>query len=104
MCTYLTETLSVRASAKGAAGWFSAERATVYFDHPVHLGDEHSLNVDLLAPSRGPSARVGLELDAESALALARAILRTLATAPPGLVPDEVAAAACAEAGAVPAA
>lgn len=92
MCTYLTESLGVRASAKGAAGWFAAEKATVYFDHPVHLGDEHSLNIDLLAPSAGPSARVGLELDAASALALARAVLTTLATAPPGLVPDAVAA------------
>ncbi len=90
MCTYLTDTLAVRASAKGPQGWFAAERATVYFDHPVHLGDEHSLNVDLLGAGALP-ARVGLELDASSALALARAVLSTLATAPDGLVPSVVA-------------
>lgn len=90
MCTYLTDSLPVRASAKGASGWFAAERATVYFDHPVHLGDEHSLNVDLLGQGAVPS-RVGLELDAASALELARAVLSTLATAPEGLVPLAVA-------------
>ena len=59
--------------------------ASVYFDHPVHAPAEHTLNIDFLAPERGPSARVAVELTAESARALARAIEATLASAPPGL-------------------
>lgn len=94
MCTYLTERLALEASAKGSQGWFRASEASVYFDHPVQLPLEHSLNVDLLAPALGPSARVALELDAGSALALARGILATLSAAPPGLVPEGVAKAA----------
>jgi hypothetical protein len=47
----------------------------VYFDHPVHAPAEHTLNVDFLNPDLGPSARVAVELDPASALALARAIL-----------------------------
>ncbi|MCU1490374.1 MAG: hypothetical protein JWM85_1779 [Acidimicrobiaceae bacterium] len=94
MCTYQTEHLSLRASAKGPSGWFRAEETTVYFDHPVDLPEEHSLNVDFLAPSQGASTRVALELDAASALALARGILTSLAKVPEGLVPEEVAGAA----------
>ena len=86
MCTYNTETLDVYGSAKGANGWFRATQATVYFDHPVHHAAGHALMVDLLNPSRGASARVGLELDAESARDLANAILRTLDSVPEGLL------------------
>ena len=39
------------------------------------------LNIDLLCPDRGPSARVAVELDAPSARALAEAILETLDSA-----------------------
>ncbi len=67
MCTYRTTALSVRGSGKGADGWFPVSDATVYFDHPVHAGAEHSLNIDVLNPARGASARVALELDPPSA-------------------------------------
>ncbi len=85
MCTYLTEKIEVGGSGKGADGWFSLTEATVYFDHPVHAPAEHTLNIDFLNPGRGPSARVAVELTAESARALAKAIEATLASAPPGL-------------------
>ena len=49
--------------------------ASVYFDHPVHAPADHTLNVDLRNPDRGPSARVAVELDPASARALAVAIL-----------------------------
>jgi Family of unknown function (DUF6295) len=62
-------------SGKGALGWFPLSEAIVYFDHPVHAPAEHTLNVDFLNPERGPSARVAVELDPASAVALARAIL-----------------------------
>jgi hypothetical protein len=55
--------------------------ATVYFDHPVHAAAEHTLNIDVADPSRGPGARVALELSAESARALVDAIEQALAAA-----------------------
>ena len=85
MCTYLTETLDVEGSGKGAAGWFPLTRATVYFDHPQHAPAGHTLNIDSLNPGQGASARVAVELTAASARALASAIEAALACAPPGL-------------------
>ncbi len=78
MCTYETERISVTGSAKGAEGWFRATNATIYYDHPVHFGAGHALMVDVINPALGASSRVGLELNAESARALALAILRSL--------------------------
>ena len=86
MCTYQTEQIKVTGSGKGANGWFALSDATVYFDHPVHAMAEHTLNIDFRNPGRGPSARVAVELRAESARELARAILLTLDSAPPGMV------------------
>ena len=86
MCTYLTEKLDVEGSGKGAAGWFTLSQATVYLDHPQHAPAEHTLNIDFLNPQQGPSARVAVELTAQSARALAAAIESALAAAPPGLV------------------
>jgi Family of unknown function (DUF6295) len=87
MCTYQTTTVTVEGSGKGANGWFPVTDATVYFDHPVHAQPEHTLNIDLINPSRGPAARVAMELDPAAARALAEAILHTLATVPAGLIP-----------------
>ena len=86
MCTYATMQASVQGSAKGPNGaWFRVSDATVYFDHPVHAMAEHTLNIDLSAPDRGPAARVAIELTAESARELVAAINAALASAPPGL-------------------
>jgi hypothetical protein len=57
----------------------------VYVDHPVHMQQEHTVNIDFLAPGQGPSARVAVELTEEAARALAGAIHEALAAAPPGL-------------------
>ncbi len=86
MCTYQTTTVGMEGSGKGADGWFAVTDATVYFDHPVHARAEHTVNIDLINPSRGPGARVAMELDPHSARALAEAILRTIESAPPGLI------------------
>jgi hypothetical protein len=91
MCTYQTTTLTVQGSGKGAQGWFPVSDATVYFDHPVHAPADHTLNIDLINPARGASARVALELDPESARALAEAILQTLESIPAGLRPSSAA-------------
>ncbi|MGN6302600.1 MAG: DUF6295 family protein [Angustibacter sp.] len=85
MCTYATESITVEGSGKGASGWFPVRTASVYFDHPVHAQHEHTLNIDFLAPERGPVARVAVELTAESARALAAAIGAALASVPPEL-------------------
>jgi hypothetical protein len=85
MCTYLTEKIAVEGSGKGATGWFGASEATVYVDHPVHARYGHTVNIDVLAPALGPSARVALELTEETALALADAIRAAVASAPPGI-------------------
>lgn len=89
MCTYLTEKVRITGSGKGATGWFPVTDATVYFDHPVHAPEDHTLNIDFINPERGASARVAVELSPESGLALARAILTTIAATPPGLMPEE---------------
>lgn len=86
MCTYRTENIEVSGSGKGAGGWFGLRRATVYLDHPQHAPADHTLNIDFLNPEEGPSSRVAVELTAESALRLAKAIEAAVASAPPGLV------------------
>jgi Family of unknown function (DUF6295) len=85
MCTYATQTRDVEGSGKGPQGWFPLRTASVYFDHPVHAQAEHTLNIDFLAPDRGPSARVAVELTAASARDLVDAITAALAQVPPEL-------------------
>jgi hypothetical protein len=85
MCTYVTEKVAIDGSGKGSVGWFPLTEASVYFDHPQQAPAEHTLNIDFLNPSQGPSARVAVELTAASARALAAAIESALAAVPPGL-------------------
>lgn len=83
MCTYATVNIELEGSAKGPEGrWFRLTNGTVYFDHPVHALAEHTLNIDFADPSRGPSARVAVELTAASARELVTAIEAALASAP----------------------
>ena len=86
MCTYATLNTDLDGSAKGPEGkWFHVSHGTVYFDHPVHAMADHTLNIDFADPSRGPAARVAVELTASSARALMQAIEGALASAPPEL-------------------
>jgi hypothetical protein len=85
MCTYLTEKIAIDGSGKGTTGYFELSHATVYVDHPQHADYEHTVNIDFINPSQGPSARVAVELTEEAALALAAAIHRAIESAPPGL-------------------
>jgi hypothetical protein len=87
MCTYTTETAAMNGSAKGPGGaWFHVTDATVYYDHPVHAMADHTLNIDLADPSKGPGARVALELTATSARELVAAIEAALGAVPEGLL------------------
>ena len=85
MCTYQTHKIEITGSGKTRQGWIGLTEASVYVDHPVHLPQEHSLNIDFLNPGAGPSGRVAVELTEEAALALADAIKDALAAAPAGL-------------------
>jgi hypothetical protein len=83
MCTYATVKVELEGSAKGPdSSWFHVTDGTVYFDHPVHALDEHTLNIDFTDPRRGPGARVAVELSAESARQLVAAIEAALESAP----------------------
>ena len=87
MCTYATVQAPLTGSAKGPNGsWFTVTDATVYFDHPVHAMAEHTLNIDFVAPAKGPSARVAVELTAASARDLLVAIQTALDSAPAELL------------------
>ncbi len=86
MCTYSTFSDKLTGSAKGPGGaWMSVSDLTVYFDHPVHAMAEHTLNIDVSDPARGPSARVALELTPQSARRLMAAIRAALDSVPPEL-------------------
>ncbi|MGC1419872.1 MAG: DUF6295 family protein [Acidimicrobiales bacterium] len=90
MCTYQTERVNLRGSGKSRLGWMKVTDATVYFDHPVHFSAGHALMIDVTNPSKGPDARIALELDPASARALADAILLTLNQAPTRLLTEFV--------------
>jgi Family of unknown function (DUF6295) len=79
VCTYSTEKFDVTASSgKGAQGWFPLQAATVYYDHPVHAPEDHTVNIDFLNPEQGPGARVAVELSLDSARALLAALQVTV--------------------------
>jgi hypothetical protein len=82
MCTYVTEQAAATGSGKGATGWFPLSRLTVYFDHPVHAQADHTMNIDFANPDRGASSRVAVELTADTAVELVRAVAGVLAEVP----------------------
>jgi hypothetical protein len=74
MCTYITHKTEIAGSGKGAEGWFQLQGANVYFDHPYHAPLDHALIIDFVNPVKGAGARVAVEMDAESARGLIKAI------------------------------
>jgi Family of unknown function (DUF6295) len=84
MCTMIVEKVNIEGSGKGANGWFKLEQANVSFDHPFHAPFEHALNIDFVNESRGPSARVAVELSDGAARELVRTILAVLDQAEAG--------------------
>jgi hypothetical protein len=81
MCTNVTRRTTIVGSAKGPQGWFTVDTATVYYDHPYHAPDEHTLNIDLVNERSGAAGRVAIELSAASARDLVREIEAVLGTA-----------------------
>lgn len=84
MCTMITYQTQIQGCGKGANGWFDVRQANVSYDHPFHAPFEHALNIDFVDESRGPSARVAVELSASAARNLAQSILAVLAEAEAG--------------------
>ena len=94
MCTMIVENAKVTGSAKGPDGWFKLKQASVSYDHPFNVQLEYALNIDFVDPDRGPSARVAVELSAESARNLVRSIEAALARAEAEVGPLELTASA----------
>ncbi|MSQ61484.1 MAG: hypothetical protein EXR43_02750 [Dehalococcoidia bacterium] len=78
MCSYITERAGMSGSAKGPRGWARIDQANVYYDHPYHAPLDHSLNIDFLGGQGEEQTRVAVEMSAESARALVKAILAAL--------------------------
>jgi hypothetical protein len=78
MCSYIVEDVAVTGSAKGQGGWISIDTANVYFDHPFHASLDHALGIDFINRKDGARERIAIEISAESAKALAQAILTAL--------------------------
>jgi hypothetical protein len=82
MCTYIVETVDLAASAgKGREGWFQLNKANVAFDHPVSAPLDHALLIDFVNDGQGVGARVAVELSADAARDLIRAIQTALEAA-----------------------
>lgn len=81
MCTGIVETAEVSGSGKGPKGWFKLEQVNVSYDHPIDAQLDHALNIDFVNEKEGPSARVAVELNPESASRLVNAILAVISQA-----------------------
>ena len=78
MCTWINEKTEIAAHGKGTDDWIPLTTANVYYDHPASAPLDHALIIDFLNEAAGPGARVAVELSADSARALIRAIQTTL--------------------------
>ena len=78
MCTMILERVAVSGAGKRPEGWFELSHASVTYDHPFHVRLEHALNIDFVDEAAGPSGRLAVELEPDSARALAEAILQAL--------------------------
>lgn len=84
MCTMIVEKIKIEGSGKGTSGWFTLDGANVSYDHPFNAPYEHALNIDFVNESKGPSARVAVELSEEAARELVRTITAVLDRAKEG--------------------
>ncbi len=78
MCTMIVEKIEIQGSGKGTGGWFALEQANVSFDHPFNAPYELALNIDFVDESKGPGARVAVELSEEAARKLVQTISKVL--------------------------
>jgi hypothetical protein len=78
MCSWITYKADIAAHGKGVADWIPLTKANVYYDHPASAPLDHALIIDFVNESAGPGARVSVELSAESAYELLRAVQAAL--------------------------
>ena len=78
MCIDFTDATEVLGAAHAGDRSIGVRRAVVAFTHPAELDLEHALCIDFRAGGADPSERVAVELDTESARALAYSILGAL--------------------------
>jgi hypothetical protein len=90
MCTNISSVAAVRGAAKGAkagevgpSGWFPLTQMTVGWDHPSALATRsgHAVLIDFSNFDLGISARVGVEMDLESARLLCERLAAVVAAA-----------------------
>ena len=74
MCSWIVEKATITGSGKGTEGWFPLTQANVSFDHATNAFMENSLNIDFVNQDIGPSARIAVEISADSARKLVKAI------------------------------
>lgn len=84
MCTMIAQSVEIKGSGKGTAGWITITQANVSYDHPFNAPLEHALNVDFVNQALGPDARVAVELSAHSARSLIETIQQVLEQAEAG--------------------
>lgn len=84
MCTMIVEKIEIQGSGKGRSGWFKLQQANVSYDHPFNAPYEHALNIDFVDDSKGPGARVAVELSEEAARKLVLTISKVLDRADDG--------------------
>ncbi len=84
MCTMIAQSVEIKGSGKGTAGWITITQANVSYDHPFNAPLEHALNIDFVNQAIGPDARVAVELSAQSARSLIETIQKVLEQAEAG--------------------
>lgn len=78
MCTMIVETAPISGTGKGPQQWIKVDQVNVSFDHPFNAPFDHALNIDFVDSTKGPGARVAVEIDAESAKRLVQSIQSAL--------------------------
>ena len=81
MCTSITHQAKIYGRGKSGQDWIDLKEANVSYDHPYGMPLEHALNIDFVDESKGPGARVAVELSVDAARQLVKTIEAVLAQA-----------------------
>ena len=81
MCTSITHQAKIYGRGKSGQEWIELKEANVSYDHPYGMPLEHALNIDFVDESKGPGARVAVELSVDAARQLVQTIQAVLAQA-----------------------
>jgi len=81
MCTMITHQAKIYGRGKSGQEWIEVNEANVSYDQPYGMPLEHALNIDFVNETKGPRARVAVELSVEAARELVKTIQAVLAEA-----------------------